>query len=61
MEKVVRISTTISHEQSRIDDIRKMSPDDRVLLLLKMQRKFYGWDTNNKIKRVATIRRIAHE
>ena len=59
MEKVVRISTTATHEKTRIDDIQKIPPNERVLLLLKMQRKFYGWDTNNKIKRIATIRRIA--
>ena len=59
MEKVVRIYTTGTHEQCRIDDTKKMSPDERVLLLLKMQRKFYKWDKNNKIKRIATIRRIA--
>ena len=52
MEKVVRISTTATHEQNRIDDVQKMSPDERVLLLLKMQRQFYKWEHNTKMKRV---------
>ena len=57
MEKVIRISTTNIHERSRIDDVRKCSPDERVLMLLKMQSEFYQWDVNTKIKRVANIRK----
>ena len=58
MKKTVRISTINDHERHRVDDVRQMSPDERVMLLLNMQRRFYAWNDNNRIKRVAKITRL---
>lgn len=40
----------------RRDDIGKMSPDERVSLVLQMQRKYLQWDKNPSLKRVAFIK-----
>ncbi len=59
MEKIVRIGKISQQDEFRRDDIRKMSPDARVLMLLSMQSASMGWDKNPKFLRMATIKRTA--
>jgi len=58
MEKIVRIGKVTDQDAIRRDDIGKMSPDERVSLVLQMQRKYLQWDKNPLIKRVAFIKRM---
>jgi hypothetical protein len=59
MEKKVRISTVKEHELHRIADIAEISPSERVLMILEMQKKYFNWNDDMKIKRVAFIRRLS--
>jgi hypothetical protein len=59
MEKRVRISTVKEHELHRIADIAELSPSERVLMILEMQKKYFNWNDDTKIKRVAFIRRLS--
>lgn len=58
MEKVVRIGKIENQDDFRRDDVRKISPVDRVNMVLKMQHDFLKWDMNPKIERILTIRKI---
>ena len=60
MKKVVRIGKVADQDDFRRDDIRNMSPNDRVNMVIKMQREFFNWETNSKIKRVAKVRKLNH-
>ena len=58
MKKVVRIGKIEDQDKFRRDDIREMSPNARVSMLIKMQRKFFDWDANPDIQRTATVTRM---
>ena len=58
MKKIVRIGKLEDQDDFRRDDIRKMSPDKRVDMVLKMQSKYCQWDENTKIERVVSIKKI---
>ena len=58
MKKVVRIGKIEDQDKFRRDDIRKMSPNARVSMLINMQRKFFDWDVNPNIQRTATVTRM---
>lgn len=58
MEKIVRIGKVTDQDAIRRDDIKKLSPDERVQMVLQMQRKYLQWDKNPTIKRVAFIRKM---
>ena len=58
MKKIVRIGKIEDQDKFRRDDIRDMSPNARVSMLIKMQRQFFDWDTNPKIQRIATVIRM---
>ncbi len=61
MKKTVRIGKISDQDEFRRNDIRKMSPNARVIMLLSIQSAFLGWDKNPKFLRVATIKRTAIE
>jgi hypothetical protein len=58
MKKIVRIGKIEDQDKFRREDIRKMSPNARVSMLIKMQRKFFDWDANPDIQRTATVKRM---
>ena len=58
MEKVVRIGKIENQDDFRRDDIRKMSPASRVNMMLKMQYDFFKWNTNPKMERIVTIKKM---
>lgn len=58
MEKIVRIGKVTDQDAIRRSDIQKLSPDERVSMVLQMQRKYLQWDKNPLIKRVAVIREL---
>ncbi len=58
MKKIVRIGKIENQDEFRRDDIRKMSPNNRVDMMLKMQYQFFKWNLNPKIERIATVRRM---
>ncbi|NOY74279.1 MAG: hypothetical protein GXP32_00615 [Kiritimatiellaeota bacterium] len=58
MKKMVRIGRVEDQDEIRREDIRKMSPNERVASLLELQRRFFNWDSNPRIERVAAIKRI---
>jgi len=58
MEKIVRIGKLEEQDEFRREDVRKMSPNKRVDMVLKMQRKYCQWDVNTKIERVVSIKKI---
>jgi len=58
MEKIVRIGKMENQDDLRRDDIRKMSPNRRVDMMLKMQHQFFNWAMNPKIERIATIKKM---
>lgn len=58
MKKVVRIGKIEDQDEFRREDIRNMTPNARVSMLLKMQREFFDWNTNPVIQRTAKVRRI---
>lgn len=57
MQKIVRIATVADQGNARREDVRRMTPDHRVALLLDMQRRFLEWDRHPML-RVATVRRL---
>lgn len=61
MKISVRIGKVENQDEFRREDIRKMSPDSRVYMVLKMQRQFFNWNLNPKIERIATVREIDHK
>ena len=58
MKKIVRIGKIEDQDEFRRDDIRKMSPNARVSMLIEMQRKFFNWAANSNIQRTAKIKRM---
>ena len=58
MEKIVRIGKVTDQDAIRRSDIQKLSPDERVSMVLQMQRKYLQWDKNPLIKRVAVINKM---
>ena len=58
MEKIVRIGKIENQDDFRRDDIRKMSPTSRVNMMLKMQYDFLKWNTNPKMERIVTIKKM---
>ena len=58
MEKIVRIGKVTDQDAVRRSDIQKLSPDERVSMVLQMQRKYLNWDENPSIKRVAVIKKM---
>ena len=58
MEKIVRIGKVTDQDAVRRSDIQKLSPDERVSMVLQMQRKYLKWDENPSIKRVAVIKKM---
>ena len=58
MEKIVRIGKVTDQDAIRRSDIQKLSPDERVSMVLQMQRKYLQWDKNPSIKRVAVINKM---
>jgi len=58
MEKIVRIGKVTDQDAIRRSDIQKLSPDERVSMVLQMQRKYLKWDENPSIKRVAVIKKM---
>ncbi|MBN1865174.1 MAG: hypothetical protein JW808_09765 [Victivallales bacterium] len=60
MEHKVRIGKVADQDGFRREDIRRMSPDERVSMLLLMQGSFYRWAENPGIKRTAAVRRLNH-
>jgi hypothetical protein len=61
MKKTDRIGKVENQDEFRREDIRKMSPDSWVDMVLKMQHQFFNWNLNPKIERIATIRKINHK
>jgi len=59
MEKVVRIGKVIDQDAIRREDIRNISPNKRVLMVLKMQGEYFQWDKKNVIERVVSIKRLS--
>ena len=57
IQRIVRIGTVSDQDRFRREDVRRMSPGDRVRLVLRMQRQFLDWDRHS-MQRVATVRRI---
>jgi len=57
MKKVVRIGKIADQDKFRREDIKNMTPDERVKMLLNMQYHFFKWDQNPKIQRIATVKR----
>jgi hypothetical protein len=58
MEKIVRIGKVTDQDAIRRSDIQELSPDERVSMVLQMQRKYLQWDKNPFIKRVAFINKM---
>ncbi len=58
MKKIVRIGKIENQDEFRRDDIRKMSPNNRVDMMLKMQHQFFKWNLNPKIEIIVTVRRM---
>lgn len=58
MLKTVRIGKVEDQDQWRRDDLRKMTGNERVNHVLLLQ-EIYGFNTTDKIKRVAHIRSLA--
>ncbi len=58
MEKVVRIGKLNEQDQFRHDDLRKMTPNERVNVLLTIQANYLRWDLNPRIKRVGKLKRF---
>lgn len=58
MGKIVRIGKVTDQDAIRRSGIQKLSPDERVSLVLQMQRKYLQWDKNPFIKRVAVVRKL---
>ena len=58
MEKIVRIGKIEDQDTFRRNDIRNMTPDARVSMLIEMQRKFFDWAGNPGIQRTATVKRM---
>ena len=57
MQKVVRIASVEDHDRHRREDVRRMTPNQRVALLLAMQRRQWpGW--GDQIAPVVAIRRL---
>jgi hypothetical protein len=56
MKKIVRIGTIEEQDRWRRDDLRAMSPTQRVSLLLQLQNQFYG-NKERRLQRVARIKR----
>jgi hypothetical protein len=56
--KIVRIGKIEDQDEFRREDIRKMSPDQRVQMLLDMQAGFLNWTSNPRIERTARLKRI---
>jgi hypothetical protein len=55
MEKIVRITKVEEQDETRRDDMQKMSPSDRMEALLKMRDRLYPY---SPLERVATIRTL---
>ncbi len=59
MEKVVRIYNSCKEqENARIEDMQKMTPNQRVQMLLQMQYQYFNWSKDTKIERVFKIRKL---
>jgi len=58
MKKIIRIGKLEDQDDFRRDDIRKMSPNSRVNMVLEMQSQFFNWNLNPKIERIVTIKRM---
>lgn len=57
MEKIVRVSTVARHEEARRKDIMRLTPSERVALLMRMRDDYFG--DCGPIAKVATIRKLA--
>ena len=57
MNKTVRIGTIKDQDRCRRDDLRTMSPDQRVELLRLQREQLYG-DRAHRLERVARVVRI---
>ena len=57
MNKTVRIGTIKDQDRWRRDDLRTMSPDQRVELLRLQREQLYG-DRAHRLERVARVVRI---
>ncbi|MDD5598417.1 MAG: hypothetical protein PHV82_10765 [Victivallaceae bacterium] len=61
MEKTVRIGKVEDQDNFRRDDIRNMSPDARVNMMLEMQSRFCRWDLNPEIKRIVKVKKVHYK
>ena len=43
MEKCVRISTVEKHEESRVEDMKKMTPKHRLEVLIELRDRLYPY------------------
>ncbi len=55
MKKTVRIGTVADHERFRIEDCRKMTPNERVMIVFDLQRRFFQLD-RYPLTRVVSVR-----
>jgi len=60
MKTLVRIGKIEDQDRWRRDDMRKLSPDERVDILLQLQENFFAGQ-DRTLKRIATIRRIKND
>ena len=58
MEHKVRTGKVSDQDEFRRDDIRRMSPEERVNMLLEMQYLHYNWHENPRIERTASFRHL---
>jgi hypothetical protein len=55
MKKIVRITRVEEQDETRREDMRRMTPSDRMEALLKMRDRLYPYAP---LERVATIRTL---
>ena len=58
MEKVVRIGKLADQDNHRRDDIRELSPNERVQMILEMQSRYFRWDINPRMERSVKLKRL---
>jgi hypothetical protein len=57
MKRVVRIGRIEDQDRFRAEDCLRMSPEERVMLVFAMQRRYLGTG-RARLRRVASVRRI---
>ena len=58
MVRTVRIGKLNDQDDFRRDDIRKMSPADRVHSVVELQYNYLRWDLNPSIERVGKLKKV---